>query len=293
MLAADSRSNTLKTLHWQTTAGEWSLDFSRPQVMAVINLTPDSFSDGGRFHTPAEAVAEALAAEKEGADIFDLGAESTRPGAEPIGQEEEWRRLEPVLTALRQATKLPISVDTYRASVAERCLEAGAAIINDIYAGQKDPDLLPLAAKWGVPVILMHMQGEPKTMQNEPHYEDLISEIHDFLLERAQAAIETGIPPRHIWLDPGVGFGKTYDHNLSILKHFAQVTPQGYRRVMALSRKGFLGRIMNGAPPLERDSLTAVANAFSILQGAEIIRVHEVPKNKAAAALAKAVKEAV
>lgn len=279
-------------LTWRTGAGQWSLSFARPLIMSILNLTPDSFSDGGRFGGPEEAVEAAVAEEADGADMFDLGAESTRPGSREVSAEEEWARLAPVLTALRSRSDRPISVDTYKASVAEKALEAGAAIINDVYAGRKEPRILEVAARHGVPIILMHMQGEPGTMQIDPHYDDVVTEVHDFLLERARVAKGAGIPKELIWLDPGIGFGKNQAHNLSLIKHYERVMPRGYRRVMALSRKAFLGRILNGAPPRERDGLTAAANAVAILKGAEIIRVHRTAPNRAAAALAEAVRAA-
>ncbi|MCL2029461.1 MAG: dihydropteroate synthase [Deltaproteobacteria bacterium] len=273
-------------LTWRTRAGSWTLDFGRPLLMSIINLTPDSFSDGGRFKSPAEAVEAALAEEADGADLFDLGAESTRPGAGAVSGKEEWARLEPVLTALVKKTSRPISIDTYKAAVAEKALEAGAAIINDIYAGRKDPRLLSVAAEWKAPVLLMHMQGEPATMQIAPHYDDLAAEIHDFLLERARAAEAAGVPRELIWLDPGIGFGKTAAHNLSIIKHFDQILPRGYRRVMALSRKAFLRAFLGDGPASARDGITAAANALAVLKGAEILRVHRAAPNRQAVDLA-------
>ena len=275
-------NRTPDILAWRTRAGAWTLDFSRPLLMSIINLTPDSFSDGGRFKSPLEAVEAALAEEADGADLFDLGAESTRPGAGAVSGDDEWARLEPVLTALVKRTSRPISIDTYKAAVAEKALKAGAAIINDIYAGRKDPDILALAAEWRVPILLMHMQGEPATMQAAPHYDDLVTEIHDFLLERARAAEAAGVPRELIWLDPGVGFGKTAAHNLFLIKHFGSVIPQGYRRVMALSRKAFLRTFLEDGPPLTRDGLTAVADALAVQKGAEILRVHRAAPNRPA-----------
>jgi len=284
---------TADLLKWRTPAGEWSLDFSRPLIMSIINLTPDSFSDGGRFQGADEAVYAALHEEAEGADIFDLGAESTRPGSVRITVEEEWARLEPILSSLVKKSSRPVSIDTYRAAVAEKALMAGAAILNDIYAGRHDPRMLELAARYGVPIILMHMLGDPDTMQLNPHYDDVVAEVHDFLLERARAAEAAGVPAERIILDPGLGFGKNMEHNLSLLKHFDKVIPKGYRRMMALSRKAFLGRLMNGAAPLERDGLTAVANVLAIRKGAEIIRVHQAAPHRDAIALVQAVLNAV
>ena len=274
------------TLTWSTNQGEWSLDFNSPLVMSIINLTPDSFSDGGQFASPSQAVERALAEEAAGTHIFDLGAESTRPGSARVTAEEEWARLEPVLNALGQQSQLPISVDTYRTEVAEKSLEAGAAIINDVWAGRYDSQMFGLAAKFGVPIVLMHMLGEPGTMHQNPHYDDVVAEVHDFLLERALAAEAAGVPRERIILDPGVGFGKNFSHNLVILNNFDRVIPQGYRSLMALSRKAFLGQILDGAPPLERDGLTAVANGIAITKGADIIRVHQAAPNLSAARLA-------
>ena len=256
--------------------------------MSIINLTPDSFSDGGQFASPNQAVTRALAEEAAGAHIWDLGAESTRPGSARVTPEEEWLRLEPVINALAKQGQLPISVDTYRTEVAEKALKAGAAIINDIWAGRYDSQMFDLAARFGVPIILMHMLGEPGTMHQNPHYNNVITEVHDFLLERALAAEAAGVPREHIILDPGLGFGKDFTHNLTILNHFDQVIPQGYRSLMALSRKAFLGQILGGAPPGERDSLTAAANAIAITKGADIIRVHHTAPNLAAAHLVHA-----
>ncbi|MGL4209202.1 MAG: dihydropteroate synthase [Candidatus Adiutrix sp.] len=274
-----------KWLRWETPWGQWELDFSSPLIMSIINLTPDSFSDGGQFKSPDEAVLAALEEEAHGADIFDLGAESTRPGSNRVSETDEWQRLEPVLRALSAKTKCPISVDTYKAKVAAQAIEAGAAIINDIYAGLKDPEILTVAAKNNVPIVLMHMQGEPGTMQQNPHYDDVVTEVHDFLLERAQAAEDAGVHPSRIILDPGLGFGKTMAHNLMLLKNFDQAIPCGYRRLMALSRKNFLGQLMNGAPPAHRDGLTAVATAWAVLCGADIVRVHKARPNKEATRL--------
>ncbi|MDR1920884.1 MAG: dihydropteroate synthase [Candidatus Adiutrix sp.] len=279
-------------LTWRTTAGEWTLDFTRPLIMSIINLTPDSFSDGGRFGGPDEAVEAALAEETDGADIFDLGAESTRPGSARVSEADEWARLEPVLRGLAARSRRPISIDTYKTAVAEKAIAAGAAIINDIYAGRREPRLLETAAAAGVPVILMHMKGDPDNMQKNPHYDDVVQEVRDFLLERAQAAEAAGIPRERIILDPGLGFGKNIDHNLSLMKHFDEAVPAGYRRLMALSRKNFLGLLMDGAPPAERDGLTAVAGVMSLMRGADILRVHKARPSRDAVRLARAVAEA-
>jgi dihydropteroate synthase len=262
---------------WKTPQGEKKLVFDHPLIMAIVNITPDSFSDGGLHFSPEAALEQARIHMLEGADILDLGAETTRPGSVPTPAAEEWRRLEPVLTALvKDPGCPPISVDTNKAEVAEKALDAGASIINDIFAGRNDPQILPLAARRGVPVILMHMQGDPRTMQQNPHYDDVVREVHDFLLEAAEKAMGLGIDRSRIILDPGLGFGKTAEHNLSLLKHLDRVYPAGFRSLMALSRKAFLGNILGGRPPRERDWATAAASLLAVQKGAEIIRVHEV-----------------
>jgi dihydropteroate synthase len=245
--------------------------------MGIINVTPDSFSDGGRYLQPEKALDLARRHIREGADILDLGAETTRPGSLPTPADEEWRRLEPVLDGLRRLeTPPPISVDTYKAAVAEKAVAAGASIINDIYAGRGDPELLPLAARLKVPVILMHMLGEPRTMQADPRYEDVVGEVREFLAERAREAERLGVDPRLVILDPGIGFGKNRDHNLSLIKRFDEAVPKGYRSLIALSRKAFLGQILGGVPAEQRDRASALAAAVCALKGAEIVRAHEV-----------------
>jgi dihydropteroate synthase len=269
------------------------LAFDRPLIMAIVNVTPDSFSDGGLFFEPGAAVEQSLKHIREGADILDLGAETTRPGSEPTPAEEEWRRLGPVIEALAKRPGCPpISVDANKAEIAEKAILAGASIINDIWAGRNDPGVFRVAAKYGVPIILMHMQGDPRTMQQDPKYDDVVREVREFLLERAEAAMAAGIDRSRIILDPGVGFGKLASHNLAILKNLGQVYPPGFRSLMALSRKAFLGRVLGGAPPAERDWATAAANCLAIAKGAEIVRVHSVRPTREAALVAQAVMSA-
>jgi dihydropteroate synthase len=258
--------------------------------MGVVNITPDSFSDGGLFFDPEAAIKQARKHLEEGAQIIDLGAETTRPGSLPTDAEEEWRRLSPVLSALSRMPERPIiSVDTYKSSVAQKALVAGASVINDIYAARKDPDILQVAARFGVPIILMHMLGEPRTMQVDPHYDDVVREVREFLLQRAQVALEAGLPAEMIFLDPGLGFGKNADHNLTLINRYQEVMPKGFRRVMALSRKAFLGKVIQNPDPLERDRATAVATAISVLKGAEIVRVHNVAPCREACRVAQAI----
>jgi dihydropteroate synthase len=245
--------------------------------MAIINVTPDSFSDGGRFYEPDKALTQARKLIEEGADILDIGAETTRPGSLPTPADEEWRRLEPVLSGLAKMENCPpISIDTNKAEVAKKAIKAGASIINDIYAGRKENAILDVAAETGVPLILMHMQGEPRTMQVEPFYTDVVSEVHGFLLEQAKIAEARGVSRSRIILDPGIGFGKNKAHNLSLIKRFDEVIPPGYHSLIALSRKAFLGHILGGVEPDKRDLASAVASSLAVLKGAEIVRVHNV-----------------
>ncbi|MDR2406052.1 MAG: dihydropteroate synthase [Deltaproteobacteria bacterium] len=280
-----------RTLEWFHPSGKaFSLDFTRPLIMAILNLTPDSFSDGGRFFEPEKALAEAEKHISDGADILDIGAETTRPGSLPISQEEEWNRLFPVLTALSDFKNCPpISIDTYKATTAQKAIDLGASMINDVFAGRGDPKMFEVASLNKVPLVLMHMQGDPRTMQQNPFYLDVVSEVRDFLLMRAKAAEAQGVDPSLIILDPGIGFGKNRDHNLSILKRFREVIPEGYHSLMALSRKAFLGQILEGVPPMERDFASAVASAFSVINGAQMVRVHNVSPTREALLVASEV----
>jgi dihydropteroate synthase len=277
-------------LSWTTGGRSYRLDFGRVAIMAVVNVTPDSFSDGGLYLEPEKALALAKAHAEAGADVLDLGAETTRPGSTATAPDEEWRRLAPVLRGLSAWPGCPpISVDTNKAETARKALEAGAAMINDIWAGRLEPAIFEVAAKAGAPIILTHMLGEPRTMQVEPRYGDVVAEVRAFLLERAEAAMAAGIPKDHVILDPGIGFGKSASHNLTLLNHFEEVIPEGFRSLMALSRKAFLGRV-TGLEPLERDWATAAANAVAVAKGASMIRVHEVAKNRQAAQVALAIR---
>ncbi|MDR1871459.1 MAG: dihydropteroate synthase [Deltaproteobacteria bacterium] len=269
------------------------LVFDRPLIMAIVNITPDSFSDGGKYFIPEAALAQAEKHIREGADILDLGAETTRPGSRPTPADEEWRRLEPVLKGLAQRPNCPpISVDTNKAVIAEKALKLGASIVNDIWAGRLDPDILKVAAKYDVPLILMHMLGDPRTMQENPHYDDVVLEVREFLQTQANAAIKAGVDPAKIILDPGLGFGKLARHNLTLLKRLEKVFPPGFHTLMALSRKAFLGHILSGAPPDQRDLATAAASCLAIAKGAEIIRVHAVKPSLEAALVAHAIMSA-
>jgi len=257
----------------------------RVLIMGILNVTPDSFSNGGRFLSPDAAVERALAMEKEGADIIDVGGESSRPGAEPVPVEEELRRVLPVLERLRGKLRIPISIDTTKAEVAEAALRAGASIVNDISALRFDPAMAPLVAKFGAGLVLMHMLGTPKTMQQAPHYEDVVTEVRDFLAERAQYAQSQGIPREAIAVDPGIGFGKTVEHNLELLRRLPELVELGFPVLVGPSRKSFIGAIL-GLGVEERLEGTLAACAVAVVRGADILRVHDVKEVRRAADLA-------
>lgn len=251
-------------------------------------MTPDSFSDGGAFLTVDQAVRHARQMQDEGADIIDLGAESSRPGAQPIEEGEELNRLMPVLEAVRQAVSLPLSIDTTKAAVARRAIEAGASIVNDITALRGDPLMAGLVADTGVAVVLMHMQGTPPTMQRAPHYGNVLDEVCAFLRERIQTALDAGIQASQIVLDPGFGFGKLQEHNLRLLAEFEALTTLGPPVLVGVSRKQFIGNLVD-RPVHERGYGTAGAIAVAVLKGAHILRVHDVRATKDTAAVVSAI----
>jgi dihydropteroate synthase len=248
----------------------------RPLLMGVLNVTPDSFADHGRHFAPAAALAQARALVAAGADILDIGGESTRPFADPVPLEEELRRVIPIIEAIAAEISIPISIDTYKASVARAALEAGAAIINDISALRFDPEMAKLAAASRVPVVLMHMQGTPRDMQREPHYDDLMGEIAAFFRERLDFAVGQGIARELIVLDPGLGFGKTWEHNLEILRHLETFQTLGCPLLVGPSRKAFIGHLTGLPAGPERDVGTLAALLASVQHGARIIRTHNV-----------------
>lgn len=247
----------------------------RTHVMGVLNVTPDSFSDGGHYFEWEAAVEHGLRLVNEGADILDIGGESTRPYAADVSAQEEMDRVIPVIQSLTKEIKIPISIDTVKAHVAKEALNAGACMINDVSAMKLDPAMAPFAAAAGVPVILMHMKGTPRTMQENPVYEDLISEIIEFLSEAAERAARAGVNRDLIILDPGIGFGKTFDDNLMIIRELRRFRGLGRPLLLGTSRKAFLGRIL-GNPAFNRDNGTMATVAAAVLNGAHIIRVHNV-----------------
>ena len=247
----------------------------RTLVMGVVNVTPDSFSDGGRFHDAATAVGHALRLEEEGADILDIGGESNRPGSDFISVEEELRRVLPVVTEVAGRAGVPLSIDTTKAEVARLALAEGCAMVNDISAMRLDEGMLPLVVEEKVPFCLMHMQGLPKDMQVKPHYDDVVGEVAAFLRERAEAAEAGGADPGGIMIDPGIGFGKNLEHNLELMRRLDELKSLGYVLVLGNSRKAFIGRIL-GLPEGERVEGTAAGVALGIAGGADIVRVHDV-----------------
>jgi dihydropteroate synthase len=248
----------------------------RTYMMGVLNVTPDSFSDGGQFATVAAAVDQAMAMAKAGADVLDVGGQSARPQADAISLEMELQRVVPVVEAIRQRLNLAISVDTTRAEVARAAIAAGADIINDISAGLSDAAMLPTVAALQVPVILMHMRGTPKTMQQLTQYDDVVGEIGTVLQERVQAAIAAGVAMEQIMLDPGIGFAKTVGQNVEILKRLPELKALGHPLLVGTSRKSFIGAILNQPDPLQRGWGTAASCCGAIAGGADLLRVHDV-----------------
>ncbi len=250
------------------------LDWTRPRIMGVVNVTPDSFSDGGRFDTLEAAVAQGCRLAAEGADLIDVGGESTRPGATPVDAEEETRRVVPVIRALA-ARGLKVSIDSRRAAVIAAGLAAGASLVNDVSALAGDPASPEVVAKAGVPVVLMHMQGDPRTMQNDPRYDDVLLDVHDRLAERLDACRRAGIPDDRLIVDPGIGFGKTVAHNVALLQGLSIFHDLGVPVLLGASRKSFIAALSRGEPPGARlgGSLAAVLTAFG--QGVQIVRVHD------------------
>jgi len=267
-----SKSNKENVLEWP----RGRLDFSAGCViMGVLNVTPDSFSDGGQFFDTGRAIAHGLRMAAEGAAIIDVGGESTRPTSAPVSTAEQIKRVVPVIEGLVKNVSVPISIDTYDYKVAEAALQAGAAMINDITA-VSDRRMAQLAAKQQAPVVLMHIQGTPKTMQVDPKYDDVVGEVLEFLLTRAERAQQFGILKERIFIDPGIGFGKTVQHNLLLLKNIEKFVATGYRVLIGPSRKSFIGKITGKENPAERIFGTAAAVALCISAGVSVVRVHDV-----------------
>ncbi|MGI9952431.1 dihydropteroate synthase [Moorellaceae bacterium AZ2] len=247
--------------------------------MGILNVTPDSFSDGGLYFDPERAVARAREMVAAGADIIDIGGESTRPGADPLPLEEELRRVVPVVDRLAKELTVPLSVDTYKAEVARAALEHGATIINDISGLRADPEMARVVARFGCPVVIMHIKGTPKNMQENPTYEDVIGEIKEYLRQGIEMATEAGLPREKVIVDPGIGFGKNLEHNLKILQQLEEFKDLGQPILVGTSRKSFIGKILN-LTAKERIWGTAATVALSIAHGADIVRVHDVLEMK-------------
>jgi dihydropteroate synthase len=257
--------------------------------MGVVNATPDSFSDGGALLLPDAAAAAARRMAAEGAAIVDVGGESTRPGAAPVDEAAEVLRVAPVLERLRG--EMPLSIDTRRAGVARRALDLGAVLVNDVSAG-RDPAMLPLVAERGAGIVLMHMRGEPATMQQAPAYADVVGEVEAFLLARAEAAARAGVPKDRILIDPGIGFGKRLPHNLALLAAVPRLASHGWPVLVGVSRKSFLGELTGRAAGERRDGTTA-AVALAAFHGAAVVRVHDVPPARDAVEVARAYRRAL
>jgi dihydropteroate synthase len=263
-------------------AGELSLE--RAVLMGVVNVTPDSFSDGGAFLDPASAVGHAVRLVEEGAEILDIGGESTRPGADPVPADEEWRRVRPVLAALRRKSDAWISIDTYKTEIAAKALALGADMVNDV-CGFRDEGMIALVAKERVPVVVMHMKGEPKTMQKSATYEDVVGEVFAFLAARTRDLVTAGVDRQSILIDPGLGFGKRPEQNTEILRRLADFGRLGYPILVGTSRKWFHGSARRGGPD-ERLEASVAAAVLAVRNGADVVRVHDV------AATAKALRTA-
>lgn len=262
---------------------------NKTYTMGILNLTPDSFSDGGSYTDVETAVKRAKKMVEEGVDIIDVGAESTRPGADYIEEETELKRILPVVRRLVTEVDVPISIDTYKSRVAEECIKVGAHIINDIKGLKGDPNMAKVVAKYGVSVIIMHIQGDPQNMQKNPEYDNIIEDIKGSLEESIDIAVKAGVSPKNIILDPGIGFGKTFEGNLEIIKKLCEFKKLEYPILIGASRKGFIGNIL-GTPPLDRLEGNLAVAVISAYNGASIIRVHEVKETVRALKVADSVK---
>jgi dihydropteroate synthase len=258
-------------------------------LMGVVNVTPDSFSDGGLYLDEEAAIAHGEKLARDGADILDVGGESTRPGAAPVGAEVERARVEPVVAGLA-ATGHRVSIDTSKLAVAEAALDAGAEIVNDVTALRGDPEIAAACAEREAGLVLMHMQGDPRTMQVDPTYEDVVEEVKAFLAERLEAAVAAGVAEERIWLDPGIGFGKTLDHNLELLRRLGELRELGRPLVVGTSRKSFIGKV-DGSEVGDRLGGTVATSVLALAEGADVLRVHDVAEVAQATRFATAILE--
>jgi len=265
---------------------------SKPLIMGILNVTPDSFSDGGNFLDTNAALQQAAAMAREGANIIDIGGESTRPGSDPVAAEEQINRVIPVITAIRKLVgdKHIISIDTTSALVAEAAITAGAEMINDVSGGLDDPAMFNLVAHHKLPYVLMHCQGKPKTMQDNPYYADVVPEVIAFLKERAELALAAGVDKSQIILDPGIGFGKRRQDNLALLAHLGKLVALGFPILLGTSRKRFMGAILETTEPAGLVTATAVTTALGVMAGVKVFRVHDIKENRQALEVAWAIK---
>jgi dihydropteroate synthase len=270
-------------------------DSKKPLIVGILNVTPDSFSDGGQYVHADSAIRQVEIMLAEGADIIDIGGESTRPGSDPVSSDEQIHRVIPVIAAIRKqfADKVVISIDTTLSTVAEAALDVGASLINDVSAGQDDPDMLALAAKRAAPIILMHRLGTPLTMQDNPHYNDVVTEVIDYLKSRTEAAMTAGINKDNILIDPGIGFGKRRQDNLDLLANLDKFVELGFPVLLGASRKRFMGAICNVTEPSELVTATAVTTVLGVMAGVKLFRVHDVKENRQAADVAWAIRQSL
>ncbi len=281
-----------KRQRWEMKCGKYILRLGRKTlIMGILNVTPDSFADGGRYDTLDSALQGALRMAEEGADIIDVGGESTRPGARPVSLKEEMKRTIPVIKRLVKRIDLPVSIDTCKSEVAKKALDSGASLINDISALRVDKEMAGVVSRYKVPLVLMHMQGRPRSMQKNPHYRDVVGEIISFLRERIEFAKEEKIDEERIIIDPGIGFGKTTEHNLQIFNRLSEFKSLGRPILVGPSRKSVIGNVLN-LPVEERLEGTAAAVAASLLNGADIIRVHDIREMKRVIDMTDAIKNA-
>ncbi|WP_323785838.1 dihydropteroate synthase [Thalassovita sp.] len=265
------------------------LDMSAPSVMGILNVTPDSFSDGGRHNAPDRALDHARAMIEQGADIIDIGGESTRPGAVEVPIDQEIRRTAPVIAAIRAEMNVPISIDTRKQPVAQAAIEAGAGLVNDVAGFTFDPELAPYCGAKSLPVCVMHAQGDPETMQAAPHYDNVLLDVYDYLAERVAALETTGVARTRIMVDPGIGFGKTLDHNLALLKRISLFHSLGCPVLLGVSRKKFIGTLGNAPDPQDRAAGSVALALAAVAQGVQVLRVHDVFETRSALNLWQAV----
>ena len=265
----------------------------KPLIMGILNVTPDSFSDGGKYTGIDDALQQVERMLTEGVDIIDIGGESTRPGSDSVAATDQLQRVTPVITAIREQLKsaILISIDTTSSAVAKAALAAGADIINDVSAGQDDEAMMALAAQQDVPIILMHRQGTPKTMQDNPYYDDVVREVIDALKKRIDTALKAGIKKENIAIDPGIGFGKRKQDNLDLLAHLDTLVASGFPVLLGTSRKRFMGTLCDVTEPSELVTATAVTTALGVMAGVQIFRVHDIKENRQAADVAWAIRQ--